>query len=191
MTETVALADVRVQTRRLTVRPVEHADLEGLQAVNGDPEVTRFLPYETWTTPEHGRDWLTRMQALAQAGNAVQLVLQTRTHTQTQVIGSALLFKLDSQSRRVELGYVLGRAHWRQGYMREALQGLCAHAFEVLKLRRIEAEVNPANQPSCALLQQLGFVHEGTARQRWCAKGRVYDTRLYGLLASEWPAHAA
>ncbi len=187
----MALAGVLVQTPRLTLRPVEAADLAALHKVNGDDEVTRFLPYQTWTTPEHGIDWLARMRALAQAGSAVQLVLELRAPAQPLVVGTALLFKLDEASRRAELGYVLGRAHWRQGLMREALHGLCAHALGTLQLRRIEAEVNPNNQPSCALLEQLGFVHEGTARQRWCAKGQVYDTRLYGLLASDWPVHTS
>ena len=34
---------------------------------------------------------------------------------------TALRFKYDEGSQRVELGYVLGRSHWRQGYAAEAL----------------------------------------------------------------------
>ena len=33
---------------RLRLRPLDSADLPDLMAVNGDPEVTRFLPYATW-----------------------------------------------------------------------------------------------------------------------------------------------
>jgi [ribosomal protein S5]-alanine N-acetyltransferase len=58
-------------------------------------------------------------------------------------------------------------------------------------VRRIEAEVNPANTASNALLLGLGFTHEGTARQRWVAKGRAYNTNLYGLLADEWASASA
>lgn len=171
---------------RLTLRPVSGDDLVDLFAVNGDEEVTRYLPYTAWQAPEDASSWLARMQALANAGSAVQLVMQRRSDA--KVIGTVLLFKWDEGSARIELGYVLGRAHWRQGYAREAVQAVCGQAFGALGVRRIEAEVQPANAASNALLRALRFVHEGRLRQRWVAKGQAYDTLIYGLLADEWRA---
>ena len=175
-----------VDSPRLSLRPMGGDDLPDLFAVNGDAEVTRYLPYAAWQTPEDGTSWQARMQALAAAGSAVQLVMQLRSDS--KVIGTVLLFRWDEASARIELGYVLGRAHWRQGYAREALQAVCGQAFGALGVRRIEAEVQPANQASNALLRSLGFVHEGTLRQRWVARQRAYDTHVYGLLADEWRA---
>lgn len=173
---------------RISLRPVAETDLPELFEINGDDEVTRFLPYNTWTQREDGVAWFHRMQALAASGSGRQLVV---VHTaQARVIGSALLFHHDEGSRRVELGYVLGRAYWRQGLMREALTVLCGHAFGSLGIRRIEAEVNPANIGSNQLLLALGFQREGTLRRRWVAKGQCYDTHFYGCLADEWPARA-
>jgi RimJ/RimL family protein N-acetyltransferase len=106
---------------------------------------------------------------------------------QGQVIGTALLFRFDAGSARLELGYVLGRVWWRQGLMHEALVAVCGHAFGSAGVRRIEAEVNPANTASTTLLQRLGFTLEGRLRQRWVGKGRAYDTLFYGCLADEWP----
>jgi RimJ/RimL family protein N-acetyltransferase len=176
-------------TPRLTLRPVAAADLADLLAVNGDPAVTRFLPYATWQSVADGEAWLARMAALAGRGEGRQLVLASRADG--RVLGTLLLFRHDEGSARLEIGYALGRASWGQGLMREAVRGACAHAFEALGIRRIEAEVNPANTASCRLLEALGFVHEGTLRQRWVAKGQTYDTRLYGLLAGELSAPAA
>ena len=169
---------------RVTLRPVRHADLDDLLEINGDDAVTRFLPYAPWRTPEDADAWLVRMQALAATGTGTQLVI-TRNADQ-KVIGTLLLFRFDAVSARVELGYVLGRAHWRQGLAREAVQALCEHAFLQLGMRRIEAEVNPDNGPSNALLLGLGFVREGLLRQRWVAKGAAYDTHIYGCLADDW-----
>ncbi len=174
-----------IETPRLTLLPVGPQHLDDLFAVNGDEQVTRFVPYPTWTTPQDGQDWLTRMSALAQAGNTHQLVL--RHNGDGKVVGTLLLFKFDEASRRIELGYVLGRAYWGQGLMREAVAAACDHAFEALGVRRIEAEVNPTNTASCRLLADVGFVHEGRMRQRWTAKGVTYDTNLYGLLATDRP----
>jgi ribosomal-protein-alanine N-acetyltransferase len=179
-----AIASIRCP--RLTVRPVAAADLPDLLAVNGDDEVTRFLPYATWRGLDDARAWLARMEALRAAGGAQQLVIERRADG--RVVGTVLLFKHDEGSARAEIGYVVGRPHWRNGYAREALAGVCGHAFAELGLRRIEAEVNPDNIASHRLLLALGFVHEGRLRQRWVGKGRAYDTNVYGCLAGEWPA---
>ncbi len=177
-----------IATPRLTLRPVAAADLEDLLEINGDPEVTRFLPYSTWQSVDDGAAWLARMEALAATGTGRQFVLVR--NADTKVVGTLLLFRYDEGSGRIELGYVLGRSHWGQGLMREAIGAACAHAFGALKLRRIEAEVNPANVASNQLLLGAGFVLEGTLRKRWVDKGTAYDTNIYGYLADDWRSRA-
>ena len=176
----------RVDTPRLTLREVQAPDLPDLLEINGDPEVTRFLPYATWQTLQDGEAWLARMAALGAAGTGQQLVLVRRLDA--KVIGTMLLFQYNEGSNRAELGYALGRAHWRQGFMQEAVVAACAHAFGALQIRRIEAEVNPDNRASCALLVAAGFSLEGRLRKRWAAKGATYDTNFYGFLAEDWTA---
>jgi ribosomal-protein-alanine N-acetyltransferase len=181
---TMPLAAVdAIETARLRLVPVGAEHLPALLPINGDAEVTRFLPYATWAGLDDARAWLARMDTMTRAGTAHQLVLLRRDDG--TAIGTLLLFRHDEPSRRIELGYVLGRAYGRRGYMREAVAAACAHAFARLDIRRIEAEVNPANTASCRLLEQAGFTHEGTLRQRWFGKGRVYDTRLYGRLSDD------
>ena len=181
-----------IASHRLTIRLVVAADLPGLFVVNGDDAVTQRLPYPTWQTPADGEAWLARMRALADAGTALQFVVCDTASG--QVLGSCLLFRFDAGSARAELGYVLGRAHWGRGVMFEALGALLGHAFGPMGLRRIEAEVNPANTASVRLLERLGFTCEGLLRQRWVTKEAPctpYDVRLYGLLRSEWPTAVA
>lgn len=97
-----------VSTPRLLVRPVSAADLPDLFEVNGDDEVTRFLPYSRWQTAEDASSWLARMLALStastsgtssmsgtsgHAGTGVQLVIVRKSDH--KVIGTVLLFKFD------------------------------------------------------------------------------------------------
>lgn len=173
----------RIETPRLLLRPVSAADLRDLLEVSGDPEVTRFLPYETWQSLQDAEVWLERMEAMAAAGTGQVFVLVRRSDT--KVLGNLLLFKYDEGSQRVELGYVLGREHWGKGLMTEAITAACACAFDELGIRRIEAEVNPANVASCVLLTRVGFTFEGRLRKRWVAKGVDYDTNIYGWLAED------
>jgi [ribosomal protein S5]-alanine N-acetyltransferase len=180
------LFSLDLETPRLRIRAVAQSDLADLLVVNSEPQVTRFLPYATWQSMADAQAWYERMQALVATGTGRQLVVQHKAND--HVVGTVLLFKWDEASARLELGYVLGQAHWRQGLMREALGAVLGTCLQHAGVRRIEAEVNPDNAASHALLLKLGFTHEGRARQRWVAKGSAYDTNLYGLLATEWLA---
>lgn len=171
---------------RVCLRSVMPDDLPALMLVNGDPEVTRFLPYPAWQSPAEGEAWLARMDKLVAEGGAHQLVVHHRA--EAQAVGTVLLFRHDEASARLELGYALARRFWRQGIAYEALTLAIDAAFGALRIRRIEAEVNVANTASNALLSRLGFVREGTLRERWCAKGVAYSVHFHGLLAREWMA---
>jgi ribosomal-protein-alanine N-acetyltransferase len=173
-----------IESARLITRIVETSDLPGLLRVNGDDEVTQFLPYATWRSPSDAQAWFDRMAGIQATGTALQFVIVEKESNTP--VGTCLLFRYDEGSSRVELGYVLGRAHWGRGYMREALDSLLAHAFHGMGVRKVEAEVNPVNAASVRILENIGFTREGIARQRWVnARKEAYDVALYGLLKNE------
>ena len=185
-----------IETLRLRLRQVQPSDIEALLVVNCDEEVNAFLPYPRWADLNDGEAWYQRMVTLQTTGSAIQLVLVDKASN--LAIGSCLVFRHDAASQRAELGYVLGREHWRQGLMNEALgavvtaafAGQLCGAFLGVALRRLEAEVNPINRASCAALHRLGFTQEGLLRQRWVGKGQAYDVAVFGLLSHEWPQPA-
>ena len=178
-----------IDTGRLRVRRLAESDLPALLEVNGDEAVTALLPYATWTSPADGDAWFERMADLQATGLALQFVVAEQASD--RAIGTCLLFRLDEGSRRAELGYALGRAHWGRGLMQEALRALLDRAFGGMALRRLEAEVDVRNPASARLLQRLGFRREGLLRQRWVTKGAARDVGIYGLLRDEWPAGPA
>lgn len=173
----------QVTTVRLIIRPIRETDLPALLEVNGDETVTRFLPYPTWRGLADGEAWLARMRGLEAGGTAAQYVIEQRD--QSRAIGSILLFRIDEKNARAELGYVLARAYWGSGYMHEALAAFVRLCFGEWHLRRLEAEVNPANQASARVLTRLGFQQEGLLRERWIGKDGAYDSAIYGLLRDD------
>jgi ribosomal-protein-alanine N-acetyltransferase len=56
-----------------------------------------------------------------------------------------------------EIGYDLGKAHWGRGLMQEALRPVISFGFETMNLKRIDADVDPANDRSVRLLRRLAF----------------------------------
>jgi ribosomal-protein-alanine N-acetyltransferase len=86
------------------------------------------------------------------------------------------------------LGYYVGAAHAGRGYMREALELVQRHAFRGLRLHRLEADIQPGNAASIALVQSCGFRFEGTLRRFLKIGGRWRDHVIYARLAEEWRA---
>ena len=68
-----------------------------------------------------------------------------------------------TRNMRAELGYCLHSAYWGQGYMWEALVALIDHSFRVLKLRRLEADVDPGNASSLQDPRSDGLPARGPA----------------------------
>jgi [ribosomal protein S5]-alanine N-acetyltransferase len=178
------VAPKMIETDRVYVRPVLKSDLPSLLAVNSDEEVVRFLGHAPWQAMADAEAWFERISKLQESGSALEFVIAAKETG--NVIGRCGLFDFEEVNTHARLGYVLGRAHWRQGYMREALTALIRCAFGEMDLRRLEANVEAQNTASANLLKRLGFTKEGVLRERWITKGEPMDAEVYGLLRREW-----
>ena len=83
------------------------------------------------------------------------------------------------------LGYYAHQRFAGQGYMREALEQVLDHAFGPLALHRIEANIQPGNQPSIALARGAGFRLEGFSPRYLLIGGQWRDHERYALTAEE------
>jgi ribosomal-protein-alanine N-acetyltransferase len=88
-------------------------------------------------------------------------------------------------AQAASLGYWVGAAHQRRGYMTVALALLVEQGFGPFGLRRIEAACLPENAASRGLLIKLGFREEGRAREYLKINGRWQDHLLFALLAGD------
>jgi ribosomal-protein-alanine N-acetyltransferase len=84
------------------------------------------------------------------------------------------------------LGYHLGAPFAGQGYMTEALRLTMRHAFRVLKLHRMEANIQPSNRASIVLVKRLGFRREGYSRRYLKVAGRWRDHERWAILKEDW-----
>ena len=173
-----------ITTPRVVLRWISEDDIDSLYEIFSDPQVMRY-----WSTvPLPNREAAAELQRKIAQGNESNSMLKwgLALHGSNTVIGTTTLFNLNFDNDRAELGYAMGRAHWGKGYMNEALNALVSHAFEVMELRRLEADVEPRNVASIRTLEKLGFQREGFLRERWHVNGEIQDALFYGLLRREW-----
>ncbi len=84
------------------------------------------------------------------------------------------------------LGYGLGVKFTGQGLMTEAVSLVLRFAFKELKLHRIEANVQPENLPSIAVLKRCGFTKEGFSRKYLKIGGRWRDHERWAIISEDW-----
>lgn len=169
---------------RVRLRSLRGEDAATLFAIFGDPEVTRY-----WSSPP-----------LGDMAGALSLLDDIRRHFDARtlfqwgvarrdddaIIGTCTILHIDEDHRRGEIGFALRRAHWGHRYATEAVAMLTGFAFAQLDLHRLEADVDPQNAASIAVLERQGFRREGLLRERYFLNGEAQDAAYYGLLRREW-----
>ncbi len=84
------------------------------------------------------------------------------------------------------VGYYAFLPYAGGGYMRAAMPLVFEHAFGQLGLHRLQADVQPNNTTSRALLEATGWREEGYAPRYLFIEGEWRDHVLYGITAEEW-----
>lgn len=155
---------VVLRTERLVLRKARPDDLSPLHAMMSDAETMRF-----WSTPPHAdlattKDWLDGMIA-ADPATSDDFIVEKDGET----IGKLGAWRLP------EVGYLIGRPYWGQGYAREAMAAFIAYAFAA-RTDHLTADVDPRNLASLALLARAGFRQTGRAERTWCVGGEWCDS---------------
>lgn len=176
------------QTPRLAIRAFREDDQEAVFAIFSDPEVMRYWSQPPMTERAEAAEMIARALAYFLTRDSFRWAIARREDDRT--VGTFSLFRLDRQNWRAEIGYALGRDHWGQGYMQEALCAVIGYAFRELNLLRLEADLDPRNAASARALERQGFRREGLLRERWIVGGVVSDSLLMGLLRREWEGSA-
>ncbi|NJP39560.1 GNAT family N-acetyltransferase [Oscillospiraceae bacterium HV4-5-C5C] len=170
---------------RLSLSPLQQADLPFLQAIFSDSPTLRFYLPTLWRTftPEQ------TAALLADWNNGESdMVLTIRQLADQRILGLLNIDEIDWTARNAEIGLALLTVARGQGYAEEALRLLINYLFNEWGLHRVYARIQSDNQPSLQLFSKLGFRPEGRLREQLRRQGKMVDLTLWGLLDREWPS---
>jgi [ribosomal protein S5]-alanine N-acetyltransferase len=176
------------QSGRVLLRPARFNDHSAWATLREESRAF-LVPWEpAWKTEDltrgHFREKVKRSTKEI-AADAAYPLLVFRTNDQALMGSITIGLVRRGVSQTATLGYWIGAAFARQGYMSEAIAAVFDLSFGTLGLRRLEAACLARNAASVALLRRSGFQSEGLARQYLKINGIWEDHLLYARLASD------
>ena len=179
---------IAIETERMTLRLPRHSD-HGEWARLRRESAEFLVPWEpTWSRDHFTRKSFTNRVFWSQrsAANDSALPLFLIRRQDVRLLGAITLDNIRrGPAQAGTLGYWIGQAHARQGYMREAIEAVVHHAFTVLDLSRVEAACLPENIASRGVLEKAGFKYEGVAQSYLQINGRWRNHVLYANLRAD------
>lgn len=169
-----------LRTDRLTLRPPEKADAGDVFAAV-DPEVQRWLAWAVGYSYDTALRWCTEEAHRDTCHEINFVIVPDVTGRLGGVIG---ISRADWDSGVAEVGYWIGPADRRHGYVAEAVRAVARHAFG-LGLYRLELLAAVGNTASQRVAEQVGFAREGVLREARPVPGGRSDMVLFSLLEGE------
>jgi RimJ/RimL family protein N-acetyltransferase len=160
-----------VETERLLLRPFCEDDLEAMAAIWADPEVMRHIGEGQTRDRAASEALLTRVRRhWDEHGFGLWAVVPRGSDEPVGWAGLAVPTFLPEVLPAVEVGWLLARPAWGNGYATEAAAAAMDYGFGGLELDRLISLVYVENTASAAVAERLGMtrheqvVHPVTAR---------------------------
>ena len=173
-----------LEADRLRLRHPREGDLPAFLDVFGSADDLRYWSHGPLADADAARTYLADIEDGWRQRRLFQWAI---SDVETDaMMGTLTLAAWDRDNRHAEIGFILARARWGRGLAHEAVRRALTFGFGEMGLHRVEADVDPENEASLALLEKLGFRREGLLRERWFTFGSWKDSVVLGLLASDF-----
>lgn len=178
----------QLETPRFVLRQAQLTDADDLYQLYADQAVVQYMSFTPFTSVEESLDEMKWYERIFAEQSGLRWMIEDRETG--KVIGTCGFLAYEQEHHRTELGYDLSSAYWGKGIMKEVALCIIQFGFEQMKLNKIEAKIEPANQSSIRLIEKLGFVQEGLLRQHEYEKEMYVDLAIFALLQSEYTAES-
>ena len=145
-----------LETERLILRRPRASDAEAVfEEYARDSEVTRYLAWRPHQTLTDTKAFLKRAAAGWSSGERYGWVLTLKGRDRP--IG---MLSCGIQTDQAGLAYVLGRNHWGEGIMSEAVEALVEWLLDQPPIHRVWAVCDTTHEASARVLEKAGMRRE-------------------------------
>lgn len=173
---------IEFESERLIFRKFREDDFPVVYSWHRDAENMSYR-HDGVKTEEATREHLRGIIAEANADERESYWFAVVRKADNRLIGEGILLHIPEKP---EVGWLVDKNFWRQGYGEEIGRALIGYCFGTLNLRRVIAACHSENHASYKLMEKIGMRYEGCyVKERlygdeWC------DRLQYAILREEW-----
>ena len=145
-------------TERLIMRQLEIQDDNEIFFLRSDERVNKYLVAPIAQSAEEARAFIKKINTGILNDEWAYWGITLKNNN--KLIGTICFWNISIEENKAEIGYVLHPDLQGKGIMQEAIHKVIEHGFEKMKLRTMDAVLNPDNARSIALLKRNGFVYK-------------------------------
>ena len=169
-----------LKTQRLILRRITRDDAVDFFAIRSNIEIMAAIDRE----PLKSMDEMFSLMALIEENidRNESIAWAVCLKEDNQMIGHFGFHKIDFINHWAEIGYALLPHFQGKGLATEGINAILEYGFNHLRFHSVDANVNPVNKSSIALLIKNGFVKEAHFKENFFFKDAFLDSAIYSLL---------
>lgn len=168
-------------SERLLLRQMTLDDAPAVQRLRSNTDVMKYINRPLTKTVEEAEKWISVVIDTLERNDGISWCICLKENP-AEHVGSIGLWRIDKENHRAEIGYMLEPHLQGKGLMFEAIKPVLHFGFAEMKLHSIEAQIDPRNAASAALLVKAGFEQEGYFKENYYLGGKFADTAIFSLL---------
>ena len=148
----------RLQTARLTLRPLAQSDVSMLHQFWTDPEVRRYLWGDQIMSESTISEIVDASEQFFQTTGSGFFALEHKEQA-GELVGFCGHRQFED-GERVELLYAITPEYWGEGLVTEAAREVLRHGFSSCGFETVIAATDTPNQPAVRVMQRLGMIFD-------------------------------
>lgn len=178
------LGTLQLETDRLILRRFSVDDAESVfNNWASDDEVTKYVTWSTHKSINVSREYVD--YCVKGYGDLSFYQWGIELKDTRELIGNISVVKVIDEIDSLELGWVIGRKYWGNGYTAEAALKIIEFLFDQVGANCIYAEHDVDNPNSGRVMQKAGMNFEGILRQSGRNNQGIVDMARYSIIRAE------
>lgn len=175
------LGSIELETKRLFLRRFVVEDAKAMfENWASDSENVRYVTWDPHPNPQVTQASIERWLLHYQEENTYKWAICFKT-SPDQVIGDISVVSQDQESQSCELGYILGKKFWGQGFMTEVLTAVLDFLLNEVGFKEIKATYVSLNPASGKVMAKAGMQYVETIPHAIQRKGYCGDKIIYSI----------
>lgn len=170
-----------LSTQRLLLRKIELSDAAQILQMRSNPAIMQYISRPLMHTEAEAIALIELILQELQQNNGITWAIALKEKPE-MLIGTIGFWRIIKAHFRAEIGYMLMPEYGGKGLATEAIKESIQYAFGQMGLHSIEANIDPTNKASEAVLRKCGFVQEAYFKENFFFDGRFLDSAIFSLV---------